>query len=208
VFAADEVLYVLGGEMLACNPQTGELVECVAGESLFFRKNTWHHVRAQGALPLRVLEFFAPPPSQGTSGAYAMKQDYLETPVYRRNELLGDCVGAAALETLHRIGTRERTLRLEGEILIGLVVSTEHLTVAEMKIPAGAAGEKTAHGGDAMIVGLTGELLVRTHWQSQSETHELGPRDAVFIPETAHYELLSFSGPATVLLGVAPGYLP
>ncbi len=53
VFAADEVFYVLQGAMLACNPQTGEVVECVAGESLFFRKDTWHHVRAQGAEPLR-----------------------------------------------------------------------------------------------------------------------------------------------------------
>jgi quercetin dioxygenase-like cupin family protein len=208
VFAADEVLYVLGGTMLACNPQTGEVVECVAGESLFFRKNTWHHVRAQGAEPLRVLEFFAPPPSQGTSGAYAMKQPYLEKPVYRRDELLGNCVGATTPETLHRIGTRERSLRLEGEIVVGLIVSTEHLTVAELQVPAGAAGQKTAHGGDAMVVGLCGELMVRTHWKSQTASHELSPHDAVFIPETAQYELLSFSGPATALLGVAPRYLP
>jgi mannose-6-phosphate isomerase-like protein (cupin superfamily) len=208
VFAADEVLHVLQGAMLACNPETGEVVECVAGESLFFRKDTWHHVRAQGAEPLRVLEFFAPPPSQGTSGSYAMKQPYLEKPVYRRDELLGKTVGAAKLPTLHRIGPRERTLRLEGEIAVGLVVSTEHLTVAELQVPAGATGEKTSHGGDAMIVGLTGELMIRTHWKSGSKTFALGPRDAVFVPETGQYEVLSFSGPATALLGVAPGYLP
>jgi mannose-6-phosphate isomerase-like protein (cupin superfamily) len=208
VFAADEILYVLGGAMLACNPQTGEVVECIASESLFFRKDTWHHVRAQGAEPLRVLEFFAPPPSQGTSGAYAMKQDYLETPVYRRDELLGNCIGASRPSTLHRIGSRERSLRLEGEIAVGLIVSTEHLTVAELQVPAGAAGEKTVHGGDAMIVGLSGELMIRTHWKSQAATFELGPRDAVFIPEKGQYEVLSFSGPATALLGVAPRYLP
>lgn len=208
VFAADEVLYVLSGTMLACNPQTGEIVECVAGESLFFRKDTWHHVRAQGSAPLRVLEFFAPPPSQGTSGAYAMKQEYLETPVYARNDLLGNCVGATAPQTLHRIGTRERSLRLEGEILVGLIASTQHLTVAELSVPAGAAGKKTAHGGDAMIVGVSGELMVRTHWKSHGATLELTARDGVFIPEGAQYELLSFSGPATALLGVAPKYLP
>lgn len=208
VFAADEVLYVLSGAMLACNPQTGELMECLAGESLFFRKDTWHHVRAQGAEPLRVLEFFAPPPSQGTSGAYAMKQEYLETPVYARNDLLGNCVGATAPETLHRIGTRERSLRLEGEVLVGLIASTQHLTVAELQVPAGAAGKKTAHSGDAMIVGLSGELMVRTHWKSQGATLELNPRDGVFIPEGAQYELLSFSASATALLGVAPKYLP
>lgn len=208
VFAADEVLHVLSGAMLACNPQTGELVECLAGESLFFRKDTWHHVRAQGSEPLRVLEFFAPPPSQGTSGAYAMKQEYLETPVYARNDLLGNCIGATAPETLHRIGARERSLRLEGEILVGLIASTQYLTVAELSVPAGAAGKKTAHGGDAMIVGLSGELMIRTHWKSQGATLELIPRDGVFIPEGAQYELLSFSGPATALLGVAPKYLP
>ena len=208
VFAADEVFYVLQGAMLACNPQTGEVVECVAGESLFFRKDTWHHVRAQGAEPLRVLEFFAPPPAQGTSGSYAMKQTYLETSVYRRDELLGNCIGAAKLSSLHRIGTRERSLRLEGEIAVGLIVSTEHLTVAELQVPAGAAGEKTAHGGDALLVGLSGELMVRTHYQSKSATFALGSRDAVFIPETGQYEVLSFSGCATALLGVAPRYLP
>jgi len=37
---------------------------------------------------------------------------------------------------------------------------------------------------------------------------ELGPRDAVFIPETGQYEILSFSAPANAMLGVAPRYLP
>src|SRR5262245_59290129 len=164
VFAADELLHVLQGAMLACNPKTGEIVECVAGESLFFRRDTWHHVRAQGAEPLRVLEFFAPPPSQGTSGNYAMKQPYLEKPVYRRDELLGHSMGASQPSTLHRIGPRERSLRLEGDVAVGLIVSTEHLTVAELQVPAGGAGEGTSHGGDAMLVGVAGQLMVRTRW--------------------------------------------
>lgn len=208
VFAADELLYVLSGAMLACNPQTGEVVECVAGESVFFRKDTWHHMRAEGSEPLRVLEFFAPPPSRGTSGAYAMRQAYLEKSVYVRDDLLGKCIGAPAPETLRRIGPRDRALRLEGEILVGLIASTEHLTVADVRVPAGAVGAKTAHGGDAMIVGQSGELLVRTHWKANAATYELRPGDAVFIPEGGQYELLSFSAAATALLGVAPKYLP
>ncbi len=208
VFAADEILFVLQGAMLACNPETGEVVECLAGESVFFRKDTWHHVRAQGPEPLRVLEFFSPPPSQGTSGTYAMTQKYLETPVYRRNELLGNYPGTEKPATLHRIGARDRSLRLEGEIAVGLIVSTEHLTVAELQVPAGAIGERTAHGGDAMVVGTSGDLMVRTHWKSKSTAFEMGPRDAVFIPEGGHYEVLSFSTPATAILGVAPRYLP
>ena len=122
--------------------------------------------------------------------------------------MLGNCIGSDKPATLHRIGARDRSLRLEGEIAVGLIVSTEHLTVAELQVPAGAVGEKTAHGGDAMVVGVSGELMVRTHWKSKSSTFELGPRDAVFIPESGQYEVLSFSTPATALLGVAPRYLP
>ena len=208
VFGADEVLYVLSGEMLAANPETGEVQCCPAGTALFFRKGTWHHVRAQGSEPLRVLEFFAPPPSQGTSGAYAATQPYLQTPKYRRDELIGNLSRAPAPPTLQRIGRDEHSLRLEGEIAVGLIASTEHLTVAELQVPAGACGERVAHGGDVVIFGLEGELMIRTSWKAESATFEIGPHDAVFIPQHGEYELLSFSHAARALLGVAPAYRP
>jgi len=208
IFGADEVLYVLRGEMLASNPETGEIVCCEAGESVFFRKNTWHHVRAQGDEPLRVLEIFAPPPSQGTSGAHAATRPYLDAPRYTRNELLGDSFRASAPSTLHRIERRDHSIRLEGEIAVGLIASTQHLTVAELNVPVGICGERTSHGGDAMLYGLDGELMIRTFWGSDSVTFEIGPHDAVFIPQGAEYEVLSFSGLARALLGVAPVYQP
>jgi len=208
VFGADEVLYVLSGEMLAANPATGEVQRCAAGTSLFFRKGTWHHVRAQGSEPLRVIEFFAPPPSQGTSGAYAATQPYIQTPQYRRDALIGDLSRAPAPPTLRCIGRADHSLRLEGEIAVGLIASTEHLTVAELEIPAGACGERVAHGGDAVLFGLESELMIRTSWKGASATFEIGPQDAVFIPQQAEYEVLSFSYAARALLGVAPAYLP
>jgi mannose-6-phosphate isomerase-like protein (cupin superfamily) len=207
VFRADEVLYVLSGSMLASNPETGEVVSFEAGESLFFQKNTWHHVRAQGNEPLRVLEFFAPPPSQGTSGAYAATRPYIDVPRYTRNELIGDSFQASTPSTLHRIERRDHAIRLEGEIAIGLIASTPQLTVAELEIPAGAWGERTSHGGDAMLFGLKGELMIRTFWNGASVTFEVGPHDAVFVPHRGEYEVLSFSGAARALLGVAPAYL-
>jgi mannose-6-phosphate isomerase-like protein (cupin superfamily) len=208
VFGADELLYVLSGAMLVANPETGELLECQPGESVFFRQGTWHHVRAQGSEPLRVLEFFAPPPSQGTSGAYAATQPYLDTPKYQRDELIGDLSRVPARSTLRHIARRNRSLRLEGEIAVGLLASTEHLTVAELDVPAGACGERRAHGGDAMIFALEGELMIRTFWKGASTTFEVGPHDAVFIPRQGEYEVLSFSHAARALLGVAPAYLP
>jgi mannose-6-phosphate isomerase-like protein (cupin superfamily) len=206
VFGADEVLYVLSGSMLASNPETGEVLTLEAGESLFFQKDTWHHIRAQGNEPLRVLEFFAPPPSQGMSGAYAAKRPYIDAPRYTRDELIGDLFRAAP-STLRRVERRDHSIRLEGDIAIGLIASTPQLTVAELDVPAGALGRRTSHGGDAMVFGLSGELMIRTFWNAGSVTFEIGPHDAVFVPQRAEYEVLSFSGAAKALLGVAPAYL-
>ncbi|MEJ7706278.1 MAG: cupin domain-containing protein [Nocardioidaceae bacterium] len=84
VFAADEVLCVLSGSLMAANPETGEVVTAETGDFLFFRRDTWHHVFARGPEPLRVLEFFSPPPSAGTSGAYSRTRPFLEESTYRR----------------------------------------------------------------------------------------------------------------------------
>jgi len=106
--------------MLAANPETGEVQRCQAGSSLFFRKGTWHHVRAEGSEPLRVLEFFAPPPSQGTTGAYAAKQAYLpdaEVPARRADRRSAahpshsDAPGASA--------AKNNRLRLEARLPSG-----------------------------------------------------------------------------------------
>ena len=99
-------------------------------------------------------------------------------------------------------------MRLEGDIAIGLIASTPQLTVAEMDIPAGGWGQRSSHGGDAMVFGLKGELMIRTYWNGTSVTFEVGPHDAVFVPHGAEYEVLSFSSAAKALMGVAPAYLP
>ena len=59
------------------------------GESAFFRKDTWHHAFSYSTEPLRVLEFFAPPPSQGTSGAYARTRPLLMESKYGIDAALG-----------------------------------------------------------------------------------------------------------------------
>src|SRR4028119_1286749 len=89
VFAADEVLFVLQGTMAMANPETGEVHLVQRGESVFFRRDTWHHAFAWGGEELRVLEYFAPPPSTGSSGKYAQTRPYVSTPTYERTELIG-----------------------------------------------------------------------------------------------------------------------
>src|SRR5918995_1419569 len=79
VFAADEVYHVVEGELLLTNPETGEAELISAGESLFFRRDTWHHgVNRSPDRPMRALEFMAPPPATGSSSAYARTRPLLE----------------------------------------------------------------------------------------------------------------------------------
>ena len=82
IFAADEVLHVLEGTLVIADPETGEVQRAGTGESVFFRRDTWHHAFALGPEPLRVLELFAPPPAAGASSAYARAQPYLEASRY------------------------------------------------------------------------------------------------------------------------------
>ena len=89
VFAADELLHVLQGTLVLANPETGEIVRAEPGESVFFRRDTWHHGFSYGDEPLRVLELFAPPPATGTSGAYAQTRPYLEESVYAVDGVVG-----------------------------------------------------------------------------------------------------------------------
>ncbi len=97
VFGADEVLHVLQGTLALANPETGEVVRVEPGESVFFRKDTWHHGFSYGAEPLRVLEFFAPPPSTGASGPYARTRPYLSEAEWRYGDdgLVGKLPGAS-----------------------------------------------------------------------------------------------------------------
>ena len=96
IFAADELLHVLEGVLVIADPETGEVQRAAAGQSVFFRRDTWHHAFALGPEPLRVLELFAPPPAAGASSAYARAQPYLATSRYADDELLGSLAAARA----------------------------------------------------------------------------------------------------------------
>ena len=82
IFGADELLYILSGIFVISNPETGETHKVLPGDSIFFRKDTWHHGFNYSDEYLQVLEFFSPPPSLGTSGVYAKTKPYIENIEY------------------------------------------------------------------------------------------------------------------------------
>ena len=210
VFRADELLHVLSGTMLLTNPQTGEVQRIEEGGNVFFGPDTWHHAFAEGAEPLRVLEIFAPPPSAGTAGTYARRQPYLARSRYARDEALGALVAAAAqAPTLRPIRDADVVHRREGSALVSLLVSTDQLTVATVRVGPGARSDTRAHGGDAIVFVTAGGLVVRAWYEGQTYVFEAGPQDAVYLPQGATREVRNFEAEdGAALLGVAPGYLP
>ncbi len=209
VFGADELLHVLEGVMAITNPETGEVCRVETGESVFFRRDTWHHAFAHGEGPLRVLELFAPPPSTGSSGAYAQTRPYLDGSRYAEDELLGQLAPASPdPQTLRRLDRRDIVWRRDLGVLVGLYASTEHFTVGLVEVDPGQAADVHAHGGDEILYMTEGQLIIRA-WQSEEVgVFEVGPHDACYLPVGSRHEYRNFgSSTARAIFGVAPTYL-
>ena len=219
VFAADEVLHVVEGEMLLVNPETGEAVAAGPGESVFFRRDTWHHaVNRSNDRPLRVMEFFAPPPSTGASSAYARTQAYLPESDWRYadDRWLGRWpMGRAEREEtrcFRLVGERDLLWRVDDpadELVVGLICSTEHLTAGRARLLAGQNSLVREHGGDLVMVVLEGEIAVFLPDAAEPPGwFELGVGDGLYVPRGDRYQLFGHRGGGEVLFGVAPAYLP
>jgi quercetin dioxygenase-like cupin family protein len=209
IFAADELLHVLEGVLVIADPETGEVQRAGAGESVFFGRDTWHHAFALGPEPLRVLELFAPPPAAGASSAYAREQPYLESSRYADDALLGSWPGAPTEPRLRVLERRDVLWRRDLGVLCGILVSTEHLTVATLELGPGEAAAAHEHGGDEVVMALSGSLWVRAWHAGEVHVFELGPEDACYLPQGSRHEYRNATGAtARAICGIAPRYLP
>ncbi len=217
IFGADVIYYVLSGVMVIANPETGEVHRVLPGEAALLRKDTWHHAFNHGQETLNVLEYFAPPPSQGTSGAYARTKPLLTEVKYGIDGALGHWpMERAAIEqrfTIRVIRERDLLWRLEGgkgsEVLTGLFCSTEHLTMAKVILQPGQRGELHRHAGDESLFVLEGKLHVHCPVVEGPPVHELEPHDGFYLPEgTGHAYHNQTDSPVTFIVGVSPTYLP
>jgi quercetin dioxygenase-like cupin family protein len=216
VFGADEVLYVLAGRFGCANPETGEVQVAEPGEAIFFRRDTWHHGFSLGTEPLRVLEFFAPPPSTGTSGAYARTRPYVEQPAYTQDQWLGrlpmESAAAAAGRSMRVLRDADLHWRLEGRAqtaLVGLYCATEHLTVGRLRLLPGQRSDIVVRGGDEGLYLLSGQLNVLAPEAEGQRWFELHPRDGFYLPQGAPRQYQNLTAePVELLFGVAPRYLP
>ena len=217
VFGADEVLTVLMGTMLIANPESGEVHLVQNGESVFFQKDTWHHAFAWGGQELRVLEFFAPPPSTGSSGKYAATRPYVSDFKYERTELIGHWPAErAAAEARAKIRVLREADRLwsldrsDPRVLTGIVASTDQLTAGSVRLNPGGRSEVLEHGGAAGLYVLVGRVNILIDDPEASPVwFELNPQDGFYIPQGTKYRAFNMGGqPAEYLFGVAPRYYP
>ncbi len=210
IFAADELLHVLQGVMVIADPETGEVQRAGVGENVFFRRDTWHHAFALGPEPLRVLELFAPPPAAGASSAYARAQPYLEESRYGDDRLLGHWPPAQPPEPRLRVLRPADVLwRRDLGVLCGILVSTEHLTVATLEVGPGEAAALHEHGGDEVLMALEGALWVRAWFDGGVRVFELEPEDVCYLPAGSRHEYRNAGGAtARAICGIAPRYLP
>jgi quercetin dioxygenase-like cupin family protein len=197
VFGADEVLQVLRGTLVIANPETGEVLKAETGERVTFGPDTWHHGFAHGSEPLRVLELYAPPPSKGTSGAYARTKPLLEEVRYVAED--------GARPTLHSVESSKIVWQRDLGVLTGVVSSTEHLTVLGVEVSPGQSSEQHAHAGDEILYVTAGTLWVRAWDTERAYVFELEPRDACFIPGGCLHEYRNIdSSTAVATVGIAP----
>lgn len=219
VFAADEVYYVLSGMLAVNNPETGEVHKAERGEAVFFRRDTWHHGFNVAAEPLRVLEFFAPPPAQGASSAYAQTRPLLEKVRHAQDEWIGRWPQARQEAeknfTMRVLRDSDVLWRLEGSenpILVGILASTEHLTVGKVHLAPGKQSEPHTHGGDEFLYLLEGTLTVRVSDSPAPGDYSefvLKPAEGFYAPQgTVHSYANRSDRAVTALFGVAPNYLP
>ena len=73
----------------------------------------------------------------------------------------------------------------EREVLVGLLASTEHLTVGKVYLQPGQRTDVRLHGGDQSLYLLEGTLNIHLPDNEGQRWFELNPRDGFYIPEGA-----------------------
>jgi quercetin dioxygenase-like cupin family protein len=212
VFGADEVMVVTEGTLALANPETGEVMVAHQGEAIAFRKNTWHHGFNIGEGALRVLEFFSPPPSQGTSGSYARTRPYLSEADwhYLHSIAIVDFPFAnhQSSRTLFKLTEDNLKWELRGldqKILVGYFINTQHLSSGRIYLSGGARLMDERHEGDEITYVESGKIFIYLPELPKENWIELRPSDAFYVPAGIKHEYHNLSQrPARLLFAVAP----
>jgi len=205
-----ETYHCLKGEFTFHCPETGEVHVLRRGDTLYFPPDTWHWGYNFGQETCHVLECLTPRTEEAVE-AYAKQQPWLKEIRYALPAAIGNFVpgGERKGERARLVRASDYLFEIVGEkhpIRIGLVCSTEMLTVGIVDLFPGQESEPISHPSDKVLYCLEGRANVyvpdaRPNWW------ELNPGDGGFIPAKCRHAFFNSSdGMAKLLFGVAPRY--
>ena len=117
-------------------------------------------------------------------------------------KLFGQPAAAGSLRVLRRA---DAVWRLDRNVLVGLIVSTEQLTVGTVTVPAGHSSLPETHAGEELVYVTRGELRV----EADGVDATLCPGDAFLVPSgTPHHYASDTGAAAEAIFGVAPSFEP
>ena len=190
IFGADELLYVLSGVLVISNPETGEVQKISKGESVFFRKDTWHHAFNFSNEYLQVLEFFSPPPITGTSGAYGKKQKLLTHSIYNRNKENTNDVSFINQKSFKTIKENDYIWSIDGpnqETLIGTLIRTEFLDVRIITLGAFKKSHIFEYDKNTSYLSLDDNLKVNII--KEKNCYNLEKKDGLYLPSLTQFTI-------------------
>jgi quercetin dioxygenase-like cupin family protein len=119
--------------------------------------------------------------------------------------VLGRAVGPAETPSFRLLRGGDATWRLDNGVLVGLLVSTQHLTVATLRVLPGQGSVEESHAGDEFLYVTSGALRV----VAGDVDATLRPGDGFYAPAGApHRYEASGTEIAEAIFGVAPAYGP
>ncbi len=211
VFGGDVLYYVLEGELVLANPESGEVVRAPAGTGRLFHRGTWHNGFNPGSTSLRVLEFFSPPPARGTASDYSRTQPPLDEVIYHDPRWDGRWPEAREEKlratSFHDASEHGALLSMRDSLpshLVATLVDTPFLRVVEGTVQPGHVEEFAPVAKESLIYTLEGELWVDVWSEEQGyqATSVLLAGDAIFLPVgCAERVLVRSATPARYLRG-------
>ncbi len=206
IFGADELLYVLSGILIINNPETGETHKILPGESVFFRKDTWHHAFNFSNEYLQVLEFFSPPPLTGTSGAYGRTKKLLENSIYDRNINNSINKSFANEECFKIIRENDYIWSINGpnqETLMATLIKTEFLDVKMINLNAYKKSHVFKFNKNTSFLSLNDHLKVNLI--NKNKDYDLQNKDGLYIPSNTEFtfeNLNNFDAKIIICIGL------
>ena len=220
LFAADLVYVVLEGELVLIEAEHGEVRPLRTGDTAYFGRDVWHHALNPGPGPTRVVEYFAPPPAQGTSSAYGASKPLLVDTRYADERWSGRWPAARdereSSARLHVLSDRQLLWSAEsadGGHLLGTIADTEHLRVGRGRVAGGHLGSLRTAADETLLLVESGELFVHVPAADGPAWLRLTPGDAAYLPAGTEYRLVEQAGAgATYVAGagrpVPAGWTP